>query len=269
MKISTNYKHEISIIILNYKSKHYLKNNLASIYDKIIPQISCEIIVVNNDEKENVEEIKKELPNIKIVDHKKNIGFGAANNLGVKIAESRYLFFLNPDCEIISDNIRKVIDEFESYKNIGIVGSQLLGDGGNVQKWSAGAEISLFNILKNNLGVSKSQKIWQSRNLIEADWVAGTAMFIKKELFEKIGGFDGQFFMYFEDVDLCKRIKKTGKKVIYLPAFQVLHKSGRSYRDKKIQKKHYYDSQEYYFKKNRPKIEYWLVKIFRPILFLL
>jgi O-antigen biosynthesis protein len=266
MKTSADCECDISIIIANYRSERYLKNNLVSVYGKIIPLASCEIIVVNNDEKENLTEIKNNFPDIKIIDHRKNIGFGSANNLGAKMARGRYLFFLNPDSEIISDNIRQVIDEFESNEKIGIIGSQLLEADGKIQKWSAGEEINFTSLVLNNIGLPRDKKIWKRKEKKAADWVSGTAMFARKEVFEKIGGFDGQFFMYFEDADLCRRIKKTGKSVIYFPAYKILHKSGRSYSSKKIQKKHYYDSQEHYFKKNRPKIEYWAVKIMRKIL---
>jgi GT2 family glycosyltransferase len=265
METSIDCKYDISIIIPNYRSERYLKNNLASVYDKIIPETSCEAIVVNNDEKESLAEIKNKFPDIRIIDHKKNIGFGAANNLGAKIAQGRYLFFLNPDSEIMSNNINQIIDEFKADENIGVIGSQLLEDGGKIQKWSAGREISIANIIRNNLGISGSRKIWQSKNPIEADWVAGTAMFIRKELFEEVGRYDEIFFMYFEDMDLCRRIKKAGKKILYFPAFKVLHKSGGSYGDKRFQKKHYYDSQEYYFKKNRPGAEHLCLKLLRRL----
>lgn len=267
MEISNGRKYDISIIIPNYKSEVYLKNNLESVYGWINPQINGEIIIVNNDESEDLEKIKKEFPNVGIINHKKNVGFGAACNLGAKTAKGRYLLFLNPDCEIISKKAGKIINEMESDGNIGILGGQLIDGNGKIQKWCAGAEANLLNLFRNNLGFSKSCDIWKNKAKIEADWVSGTAMFLKKELFEKICGFDENFFMYFEDMDICRRIRKDGKKIIYFPEFKIKHLGGRSYKNEKIQKKHYYDSQEYYFEKHCGKIQASMLKFARKILF--
>jgi GT2 family glycosyltransferase len=266
MKTSADCECDISIIVASYRSERYLKNGLASVYDKIASQASCEIIVVNNDAHESLAEIRSLFPDVKIIDHKKNIGFGAANNLGAKMARGRYLFFLNPDSEIISDNIGQVLDEFESNEDIGAIGSQLINYNGKIQEWSAGFEASLPDLIRNNLGRPRSRKIWRSREKIAADWIAGTAMMVKKELFKSVGAFDNSFFMYFEDMDLCKRIRIHGKRIIYFPGFKIKHLEGGSYQNQHRQKKNYYDSQEYYFKKNRPKFEYWAVKIIRKIL---
>jgi GT2 family glycosyltransferase len=261
METSTDQKVNISIIIPNYRSKHFLKNNLASIYGKIGSQAKIEVIIINNDEKEDLEDIKKEFQEIIVVNHKKNVGFGAAVNIGAGVSSGEYLFLLNPDCEIISDSIKKIIDEFRKNADAGIVGSQLVGPDDKVQKWSAGKEINILNLIKNNIGFSNSLKIRKDENKTrEVHWVAGTAMFIAKELFAKAGGFDENFFMYFEDADLCKRVRKMKKKVYLFPHFKVKHFSGGSYENKKAQKANYFNSQEYYFKKHNGKFEHRLLK---------
>jgi hypothetical protein len=132
---------------------------------------------------------------------------------------------------------------------MGIIGAGIFNKKGHKQKWSAGEELSLFNLIRNNLGFSGSKKIWNSSREIECDWVSGTALFIKKDLFEKLGGFDENFFMYFEDMDLGKRVRSLGKKVLFFPDFKIFHKGGESWGDFRLQKKHYYDSMEKYFKK--------------------
>lgn len=265
MKTFSDQKPDISIIIINYQSERYLENNLVSVYGKIFPEVRCEIIIINNDRKENLELIKNRFPEIKIAGRGRNIGFGAAGNLGAKAAQGRFLFFLNPDCEIVSQNILEIINEFDKDKNIGIMGSQLVRKNGKAQKWICGKEMSLSNLIRNNLGFSRSRKIWESRKKIKTDWVAGTAMIIRKIFFEELGGFDEKFFMYFEDMDLCRRIRKAGKKVIYFPNFKVKHLEGGSFAGKKFQKSLYYDSQEYFFKKHRSKPEYFLVKLIRKL----
>jgi len=260
MKILIDKKIDISIIIPNYKSKRYLRKNLSSICEKIA-LVRKEIIIINNDKEENLEDIQEEFPNIKILDHKKNVGFGAAVNLGVKKSSGKYLFFLNPDCEIISDNIEQIISEFETNKKVGIIGSQLVGMDNEIQEWIAGKEVTLWNLIRNNICFSSSQKICSSREKTKVHWVSGAAMFIKKGLFDEIGGFDERFFMYFEDVDLCKRVRKIGKIICFFPKFKVKHIGGGSCLNKKIQKRDYFDSQRYYFKKHNGKMGFCILKI--------
>lgn len=265
MKTFSDQKPDISIVIINYQSERYLENNLASVYEKIFPKAGCEIIIINNDRKENLEPIKNQFPEIEIADQDKNVGFGAAGNLGAKAAQGRFLFFLNPDCEIISQNILEIINEFDRDEKVGIIGSRLLGESGKVQKWICGKEAGFLDLVRNNLGFPRNRKIWESGKKIKTDWVAGTAMLIEKIFFEELGGFDEKFFMYFEDMDLCRRARAAGKKVVYFPNFKVKHLEGGSFAGKKFQKKLYYDSQEYFFKKHRSKPEYYLLKLIRKL----
>lgn len=257
----------MTFIIVNYKSERCILNCIASIYDKIGSPTSFEIIVVNNDKEEKLEEASKNYPDVKIVPAGENIGFGAANNLGAELANRKYLVFLNPDVEILSSNVEKILEEFKKNESIGVIGSQLLTPEGKVQKWCAGREINIMDLVRNNLGFPKSRKIWRSKGKKEADWVAGTALFVPKKLFDEIGGFDENFFMYFEDIDLCKRVRNLGKKIIYFPQFCVRHRGGESYQDRKIQKRDYYKSQEYYFKKHFGLWPMRLVKLARKFNF--
>jgi hypothetical protein len=244
-------KIKLSIIIVSYNSKNNLEKCIQSIYQKMGDLLEWEVIVVNNDERENLSEMKVDFEKVKIIDHKKNVGFGAGMNLGVKNSQGEFLLILNPDTEIEIDNVDQVIKRFENDKTIGIIGGGIFNRNGEKQEWSAGKEISFYDLVRNNLGISRSLKVWNSSEEMECDWVAGTVLFIKKSLFEKLGGFDDDsFFMYFEDMDLCKRAKTLGKKIIFYPDFKVYHGSGESYEDQRLQKKHYYDSMENYLQKH-------------------
>jgi hypothetical protein len=247
----------------------HLEKCVASVYKKLVDFPSWEIIIINNDENQSISELNIDFSRIKIIEHQKNIGFGSGINLGAKIAEGEFLLILNPDTEILSENIGSVIGEFEKNNEIGIIGGGIVDGKNSWQQWSAGKEISFFNLIKNNLGFHKSKSIWNNLKTTECDWVAGTAMFIRKKFFKEIGGFDGNFFMYFEDMDLCRRARKANKKIIYFPGFKVLHENGGSYmeEDQFRQKRNYYDSLLYYFKKNRPKIEYAIINIIKKFFF--
>jgi hypothetical protein len=260
---------DISVIIVNYKSQRYLERCLGSLYLLAGKEVSLDVIIVNNDPQENLEKIGNLFPGIKMIVNSKNVGFGRGNNIGARQASGEYLFFLNPDTEILDGSMAKVLEEFKKDADLGAVGGCLMTEGHKIQEWSAGMEVTLRDIIKNNLGILSSRRVWESEKKLEADWVAGTAFFISRKLFLNSGGFDENIFMFFEDVDLCKRIKAAGKKIFYFPGLKVLHKCGGSYESesKKTQKQNYYDSMVYYFKKHRPKAEALAVRAIRKILF--
>lgn len=222
---------DLSIIIVNYKSGQYIKRCIVSVREKI-KDLSFEIIIINNDSMQ-LSELSSD--NVKIINSGENIGFGRANNLGTEEAQGKYILFLNPDTLLLTDNIKKIIREFERDKKIGIIGSKLVDELGNAEKWSVGYETNIINLIRNNLGITKSRKIWESQEKTETDCVSGAAMFIKKELFDNVGGFDEIFFMYFEDEDLCKRARQAGYKIIYFPEFTIKHFCGKSFENEASQ----------------------------------
>ncbi len=257
---------KLSVLIVTYGGVVCLKKCTDSLYEKFKDLFEWEIVIINNDENQNISRLSLNFSKINVLNNGKNVGFGAGMNLGAKQAVGEYLLILNPDTEILTDNVQEVFSEFEKNENIGVIGAGIFENNQQKQPWSAGFEMSLYNLLRNNLGWSRSRRIWESEREIKCDWVAGTGMFVKRNFFKKIGGFDENFFMYFEDMDFCKRTRNDGKEVVFFPDFQVSHSGGKSYNNnKKLQKKHYYDSLELYFKKNRNYFEYHAIKIARRL----
>lgn len=233
---------QISFIIINYNSQKYLPACLTSVKNNC-QNIEFEIIIVNNDNS------FFDYPEAKIINSKINKGFGSTCNLGTQNAKGKILCFLNPDTEIL-DNIKKVTDYFDKHKETGIIGPKLITKDNKIEPWCAGFEINFWSLIRNNLGVPKSKKIWESKSSIECDKVGGTCLFIRKKLFDELDGFDENFFMYFEDDDLCKRARQKNYKLIYFPELSVLHFGGKSFSSKFKQKKLFYKSMFYYFKKH-------------------
>jgi N-acetylglucosaminyl-diphospho-decaprenol L-rhamnosyltransferase len=223
----------LSIVIVNYKSEKYLTKCISSIKEKVLG-VDHEVIIVNNDEEKKLE---AKLPkDMRLINSGGNIGFGAACNLGAKSAKGEILCFLNPDTEIVSENIDELLKKLEDNKKVAVIGPRLVTENGKTQWWCAGKDFSIWQLFKNNVGVIDSKKIWESEKEILADWVSGAALLAKKEVFEKIGGFDERYFMYAEDMDLCRRIRALGFNVLYAPQFVVLHKCGKS-RDSVLRQK--------------------------------
>lgn len=255
---------ELSFVIVNYLSKDYLTACLDSIFSANLP-FAFEIIIINNSPIE--EKLSFPQQCVTVLNSNKNEGFGKANNLGVSMAKGKYLCFLNPDTLLLADQDISRILVLLKDETIGIVGPKLVCDKQKltVQEWCAGTEITLWDILKNNLGIINSKQIWNSPKNIDAAWVSGAALFIDRNLFLQAGGFDEKFFMYFEDVDLCKKISMLGKRVVFCPEYSLFHWSGKSNQNKKTQKQSFFISQDYYFEKYFSKTTLLLLKMLRKI----
>jgi len=228
----------ISIIILNWNGKKFLKKCLTSIIDTTYQ--NYEIIVVDNGSSdESIELIENEFPYVKLIKNNENLGFSKGNNIGIKNSKGNYLLILNNDTEILDKNwLNNAIKIFESDKEIGIVGCKLIYPNGKLQH--AGGK---FNFLKPSVSILKGNK--EDSNKIEyneegvVDWVCGAAMFVKREVIEKIGMFEEMFSpAYYEDTDFCMRVRKAGYKIVYAPTIEILHYESPS---KKQYKSEYMD----------------------------
>ena len=209
---------EISIIIVFFKVKRELFECLDSIYQSR-PKTNFEIIVVDNDDKKTIgAELKKRFPKVKYIESKVNIGYGAGNNLGVKHARSENLFILNPDTKIYSGDLSKLVDYIDKHKRIGIVAPLLVDKNNQPFPFQGSKELtpkygifslSFISKLFPNNRIFKEYWFlgWDKAKNQKVDVVPGTAFMIKKELFDRLGGFDEKFFLFFEEFDLCKRIK--------------------------------------------------------------
>lgn len=253
---------QISFIIVNFASREVLPSCLASIGK--ISDISKEIILVNNDSQ------PLDLPETipcprKIIQSPRNLGFGAGVNLGSRSASGRYFFFLNPDAEIISADLQRVIREFESGSQVAIMGAKIIDDHGKTQDWIAGTSITPWQIIKNNLGLDHNAWIKKQKEKLSVDWVSGGAMLIRKDVFQQLGGFDENFFLYWEDVDLCRRARKLDYGILYFPALAVRHRGGQSFSGPKKQKEYYYSSQDYYLQKHFGSFSSGLIKMLKII----
>lgn len=253
----------LSIIIVNYKVKEELFSCIDSI-KKSKTKKSYEIIIVDNDEKKTIgRELFKKFPDVIYFPSKKNLGFGGGNNLGAKAARGEFFYFLNPDTEVSAGSIDTLIDVFSNKKKCAIVAPVLTNENDEVIPLQGAKTLTplraifSFSALSLLLPNNKTKKQfwiadWDRKKIREVDTVPGTAFLIKKNIFEQIGGFDEKFFLYFEEYDLCKRVKDLGYDIFIEPKSRVLHKMGRSTgkSEKKNINKIFEKSRFYYFRKN-------------------
>lgn len=267
-------KIKLSIIIVHYKVKKELFECIKSI-QKTRSKIPYEIIIVDNDEKKIIEhELKKIFPEVKYIKALGNIGFGAGNNLGAKHAKGNLLFFLNPDTFVFPQAIDILANFLLKEKNYAVVAPLLLDNSNNIYPQQGSQELgvlegivalSFLNKLFPNNYISRKYflVLWDKKNIQEVDVVPGTALMIKKEIFNKAGKFDEQFFLYFEEFDLCKRAKNLGYRIFINPQAKVKHTWGASTRTSNLNLNQIFkDSRFYYFKKYYGFLPAFIVEIF-------
>ena len=254
---------KLTIQIVNFRSRHCLRECLFSIGENLPADISAEIIIINNDEEslENVFGINGGSA-VQIIEIKKNVGFGQAHNAGFRQARGEYVLFLNPDTKIPSGALSVLLDIFAGNEKVGIVAPLLVDSAGKIESDCFGSRRTPLSMIGGKIFLKKNPAVTENE-IFETDWVSGGAMMARRDVFEKVGGFDENFFMYFEDVDLCRRMKKLGHRVMIHPGVRVFHESGKSFENEREKKKHYYTSQDYYLRKHFGPAWAGLVKIVR------
>lgn len=257
-----NKNMKVSIVIVNYRVEEELMACIDSIQKSKIKK-SYEIIVVDNDEKKTVDiDLKKKFPEVKYIPAKKNLGFGGGNNLGFEHSRGEFLFFLNPDTIVKKNAIDRLVKFLETHEKAGIVAPILLDRNGKIYPSQGSEELTPFTAIFSlsfinkffpNNPISKRYFLstWDKKEERKVGNVPGTAFLIRKSLFKKVGGFDENFFLYFEEFDLCKRVRKLGYDLFILPSSQVIHYWGVSARKSSLNiKKIFLESKFYYFRKN-------------------
>ncbi len=258
-------KPEISIIIINYNTPQLTLDCLLTI--KKFVKVPVEVIVVDNGSKEELRIKNNELKkanltacNLQLITLESNRGFGAGNNAGAKKAVGKYLWFLNSDTLLVEDTAKKLSSFLEHHKEIGAASPILYHNDGTIQKNFFARFQTLGNITFQRYNY---QKIDLSKEFFYTDIVVGAAMMMRKDLFEKINGFDEHIFMYLEDDDICKRIKNLGYKNAVLNTAGVIHLGGGSTKKNKERKKLYYTSQTYFWRKHNGTIATLIMRILR------
>ena len=254
---------KFSIIVLTYNSERYVDTLIKSIYEHNTNE-DFEIIVVDNnstdDTVKKVLSIKYKVSSIKLILNKENTGFAKGINIGAKEARGEYLLFINPDTEWKSGSIENFVSMFESDSNVGVIGGKILAKNGETEK-SAGRFLKTTEVFLMTLGLDEALGVRFSPNKKQGvDFLSGGFMAVRKDLFEKLSGFDENLFMYVEDMEFCFRVQKTGMKILFEPFVQIIHEShGSSSRSFAIQ--NIYKGLLYFHKKHGTSMSYSAVKL--------
>jgi len=257
---------DVSVIIVNYNTEGYLDDCIGSIYNQN-KSCSLEVIVVDNASDHYPErELVEKYPEVRFFRNDTNRGFGAANNIGVRGSKGEFLFFLNPDTVLLNDCIgifhRFLSSDSRTGRAAACGGNLVNADGSPASAWG---NLPTLKLLFSDLGFRKLYRSYYDNRLATygycdfnesrvVPYISGADLFIRKDIFLKMGGFDERYFMYYEDADLGYKLKRAGSLTYLLPDAKILHHESRSTRNNSgfnYRKYELLEKSKYlYFKKN-------------------
>lgn len=230
---------DVSIVIVNWKVKDLLRRCLESVYRET-KGVSFEVLVADNDSHDgSVEMLLKDFPQVTLFANNRNLGFAAGNNPAMAQAQGDFVLLLNPDTELKDDAISAMVGWMRKNPHAAIMGPRLEGGDGRLQPsvraFPTLASQSLIMLKLHHVlrGAGPLRRYFADgfdyAKAAPVDQVMGAAFLIRKELMHEIGLLDERFFIWFEEVDYCKRAKDAGFQVWYAPAATVVHRGGESF----------------------------------------
>lgn len=220
---------EASVIIVNYNTADEIEKCLTSAFSSQLSDHSLEVIVVDNNSSDNSIKVIERFAQVKLIQNKENLGFAKANNIGARLATGDFLFFLNPDTQVKKDTISNLL-EFSKKNLNAIVSPKILNPDGSIQGSCYNLPTILGAIKEYWLGKKGAYEKFAPVGVqpLKVEAIVGAAMFMPRKIFEKLGGFDERFFLYYEDLDFCRRAAKLKIPVYFLPQAKVIHFLGRA-----------------------------------------
>ena len=229
---------DLSICIVSWNTEGLLKECLHSIFERT-ERISYEVFVVDNASKDGtVKMVREHFPDVSLIVNHENRGFAAANNQAIRRAKGRYVIFLNPDTVVRGNALNIMVQFMDGHSEAGAIGCKLLNTDGSVQ-YSAKRLLTSSIILYDNTILGRlpflrgklkhyKMKSFSFDRVEEVDAVSGAALMVRKGVLNEVGSMDEGYFMFFDEMDLCRRIKMKGEKIYFIPNAEITHLGGAS-----------------------------------------
>lgn len=274
-------KPDLSIIIVNWKVRDLLEQCLDSIF-KYRGDYNIEVFVIDNNSGDgSAEMVRRSYPQVNLIALDKNIGFGSANNIAIERVKADYIFLLNPDSQISRHFLKDALSYMDAHQEVSMLAPKIYNQDGTVQESIRRTPdfqsqilvlLKLINVFPNNKILKHYlYKDFDYHKEQVVEQIKGAAMLIRKSVFEQIGKFDEHFFLWFEEVDLCKRAKDAGVVIKYFPKAYIVHQGGKSFsKEDALKKQRYFNkSLIYYFSKHHSFWNVWILRLLIPINLLL
>lgn len=242
----------LTVIILNYNVQHFLELCLKSVEDSLV-HIDAEIIVIDNlSSDQSCEMVKSLFPKVKLIQNKENFGFSKGNNIGVAQAKGEYVCILNPDTVVAENTFENLLQFAGQQANLGILGCRLIDGQGRFLPESKRNVPSSKVAIKKMLGFSKSYYVsnLDDKGIGSSSVFVGAFMIMKREIYNQVGGFDEDYFMYGEDIDLSYKIEQAGYNNIYNGSVTVIHYKGESTLKDQTYANRFYGAMQVFYNKH-------------------
>nr|WP_315151137.1 glycosyltransferase family 2 protein [uncultured Flavobacterium sp.] len=250
---------QLSVIILNYNVRYFLELCVLSV-QKALEKIDAEIIVIdNNSQDDSCVMMKQRFPDVKLIENTANFGFPKGNNIGVNQARGEYICILNPDTVVAEDTFSKVLAFAKKQNDLGIIGCKLIDGTGNFLPESKRGVptpfvaftkiVGLYKIFPKTFGKYYAQHLSENETG-KVDILVGAFMLMKRDLYNEIGGFDENCFMYSDDIDLSYMALKKGKSNFYFPETSVVHYKGESTIKDGTYMRRFQEAMNFFYKKH-------------------
>jgi GT2 family glycosyltransferase len=268
---------DVSIVMVSFNTRRLLDDCIASIERET--RCNHEIIIVDNASTDgSTQMVREKYDNVKLIENADNVGFAKANNQGFSVARGKYFFMLNPDTVVLDRAIDKLVDFMDPNEAIGICTPRKIGREGELQRncdhfpnfWDILWSYTNFNNLFPGIKMFQRSlmRYWNYSEIRDVDRVMGCSLLIRSNLFRQLDGMDEKYFMYFEETDLCYRLKSIGRRIVYFPYAVIMHYHGESAKNATDKTNlidvtipdYYYKSKYYFFKKNYSVLSMLLVR---------
>ncbi|PVZ42364.1 glycosyltransferase family 2 protein [Pseudomonas sp. CC120222-01a] len=228
-------KKPVDVMVVNFNTAALLQPMFDALRAAGGEALASYLVVDNASVDDSVERLGKVCPEALLLSNKLNVGFGRANNQLVAHLQGKYALLLNTDAFVAEDSLQKTVDYMEAHPECGILGVRLVGRDGDLQP-SCRYFPTPLNVFVGRTGLGRffpglkmvDEMDWDHASVRECDWLPGCFYLVRREVLDQVGLFDPRYFLYYEEVDHCKRVKAAGWKVVYFPDTTVVHIGGES-----------------------------------------
>lgn len=255
---------ELSVILVSFNDWIHLEKCLQSLL-AVAPEKNLEVVVVDNNSSDGSPGLVKDrFPEVKLIRNEKNLGFARACNLGIQASAGEFVLFLNNDTIVNVQVLSVLLEKIRENPLIGAVGPALLS-GQKTYQVSFGKKVDFFSefIQKGFFNLYNAKKLRSDSKARDVGWLSAACLLARRKALEEAGCFDENYFLYFEDIDLCYKIKQSGWILRFLPQAHIIHFGGTSTSAVKISSRyHYRKSQIYFYRKHNSRLSQSLLWLY-------
>lgn len=244
---------DLSVVVVNWNTSGLLRQCLSSVITSLENDLADVTVVDNASSDDSVALVRNEFPTVRLIENDSNVGFARANNQGINASGGRYVLLLNSDTIVRPGALAGLVEFMESHPDAGACGPRLILPSGTPQPYSFGYDPTIVYLLKRGLKrllTGRYLHDWATDQVTGVDWVSGACMMLRRAALDQVGLLDERIFMYFEDNDLCSRLRRWGWRVYYNPRVSIVHLGGQSLVQNPVAKRAYHESLRYFYAKH-------------------